>query len=68
MPYVHPNLKTKKALKEALASGQLVEVFQPGHGKVPDDGAVYLEGPHFPAPHAWYAEGTTAGGKLAKVK
>lgn len=68
MAYVSPNFKTKKALKEALAQGQTVEVFQPGLGTVPIDGRVTLEGPHYPAPHTWYAEGTMRNGRLTKVQ
>ena len=70
--YVHPNFKTKKALRDALAAGQTVEVFQPnamfGSGEAPRDGRVYIEGPHYPEPHRWYAEGTMRDGKLVSVK
>ena len=65
--YTSPNFKTKKALKEALAAGKEVLVFQPGIGVVPLDGKVYLEGPHSPEPHKWYASGTMVDGKLIKV-
>ncbi len=69
MAYVDPNFKTKKALKEALKNGSEVAVFQVGpFGSVPTDGTVYLEGPHYPQPHTWYAQGTMQGGKLVKVK
>lgn len=68
MAYVSPNFKTKKALKDALAAGQRVDVYQPGLGTVPENGAVYLEGPHYPEPHRWYAQGTMKGGRLVKVK
>jgi len=66
--YVSPNFKTKKALKEALSAGTDVDVFQPGLGTVPYDGTVFLEGPHYPAPHSWYATGTMKDGKLVGVK
>jgi len=65
--YTVYNFKTKKALKEALKNGP-VAVFQPGLGEVPATGAVWLEGPHYPEPHRWYAEGTMANGMLVKVK
>lgn len=71
MAYVRPNFKTKKALREALAAGQEITVFQPNNimrEGVPKDGTVYLEGPHYPQPHTWYAEGTMREGKLVKVK
>lgn len=68
MAYVSPNFKTKKALQEALAEGQEIGVYQPGMGMVPEDGLIALEGPHYPQPHTWYAEGTMQGGQLVKVK
>ena len=54
--YTDTNFKTKKALKEAVASGEQVAVYQPG-GIFPSqrDGTAYLEGPHYPEPHRWYA-------------
>lgn len=66
--YVQPNFKTKKGLKEALKSGQPVEVYAPGLGSVPTNGAVALEGPHYPEPHRWYAEGTMKNGRLVAVR
>lgn len=68
MAYVDPNYKTKKALKDALAEGKNVSVYQPGLGTVPVDGTITLEGPHSPAPHTWSAQGTMKDGKLIKVK
>jgi hypothetical protein len=68
MAYVSPNFATKKALKDALASGQHIEVFQPGLGTVPTNGRIALEGSHYPKPHKWYAEAIMRDGKLASVK
>lgn len=68
MAYVNPNFKTKKALKDALKEGKPVDVYQPGLGTVPTTGYVALEGPHYPAPHTWYAAGTMENGRLVKVK
>jgi hypothetical protein len=65
--YVRPNFKTKKALKEAVAAGARIVVFEPGLGIVPMNGTVWLEGPHYPAPHTWYATGTMKDGKLVRV-
>jgi hypothetical protein len=67
MTYVAPNFRTKKALKEAVAAGQDIGVFEPGMGSVPYNGVVYIEGPHYPEPHRWYAQGTMVDGKLVKV-
>lgn len=66
--YVYPNFKTKKALKDALATSKSIDVYAPGLGNVPYNGTVVLEGPHYPEPHKWYATGTMKDGKLIKVK
>jgi hypothetical protein len=68
--YVTPNFKTKKALKEAVAAGEVVRVFQPGPfgGNVPSGGSGCAEGPHYPEPHRWYAEITWEAGRVVKVK
>jgi hypothetical protein len=68
MTYVRPNFKTKKALKEALKKEEPITVFEPGIGTVPQNGTVYLEGPHYPEPHKWYAEGKMVQGQLVYVK
>ena len=66
--YVSPNFKTKKALKDAVAEGFRVEVFNPGLGGQPTDGRHSVEGPHFPEPHRWYAEVIVKSGVVVKVK
>jgi hypothetical protein len=52
-PYVTANPKTKKALRDMLAKGP-VEIFQPNAditgAKLPENGVVHLEGPHYPRP------------------
>lgn len=68
MTYVNPNFKTKKELKEAIKEGGVIDVFEPGLGNVPLNGRVFLEGPHYPEPHKWYAEGKMQDGKLVSVK
>ena len=68
MAYTSPDFETKKALKEALVQGRNVDVYQPGLGNVPTNGHIFLEGPHYPRPHTWYAEGTMQDGQLVKVK
>ena len=55
--YSRKNYQTKKALREAVASGERVEVFQPGGMFAgATDGRVVIEGPHYPQPHRWYAQ------------
>lgn len=66
--YVSPNFKTKKALKQAVAEGKTVTVFSPGLGLPKENGVEYIEGPHYPEPHRWYAEVTVKDGKVVKVK
>jgi len=68
--YTIENFKTKKALKTAIKTGKVVKVYQPGPfgGNEPVNGVVFLEGPHYPEPHKWYAEGTLKDGILIKVK
>ena len=70
--YTTTNFSTKKALKEAVAAGDAVTVFQPNadiFGKDPyaqTTGTVYLEGPHYPQPHRWYAQATISEGAIEK--
>lgn len=65
--YVDPNFPTKKALKAAVAAGERVEVFSPGLGSPPTNGACSVEGPHYPKPHSWYARVTIENGRVVKV-
>lgn len=70
MSYTTKNFKTKKALKTAVQDGEQVKCFNPGLG--PDlseyTGTVYLEGPHYPAPHSWYGQAILENGIVTKVK
>ena len=59
MPYTEINFKSKKALKEAVAEGRRIGVYQPNDifNRVFEAGEwITLEGPHYPQPHKWYAE------------
>jgi len=69
--YTMINFKTKKALKEAVASGKEVGVYYPNNimgAPTPTEGVVCVEGPHYPEPHKWYAQVTLKDGKIIKVK
>jgi len=66
--YTETNFKTKKALKEAIAAGKRISIFSPGPFPAPKDGNVSLEGPHYPAPHTWYARAIIADGIIVSVK
>lgn len=68
MAYVSPNFKTKKALKEAVVRGDFIEVYSPGPFGCKSDGTEFIEGPHYPAPHTWYAQVTVVNGLVTKVK
>lgn len=69
MAYTTINYKTKKALKEAVAAGEQVTIWQPGGiFPCPQNGTVTLEGPHYPKPHTWYAQAEVRDGKVVKVK
>ena len=41
---------------------QPVTIFAPGLGSPKENGTDFVEGPHYPAAHTWYAE-VTMGGK-----
>ena len=68
MAYVSPNFKTKNTLIEAIKIGAEVTVFSPGPFPVTRNGEEYIEGPHSPEPHRWYAEVVVKDGRVVKVK
>jgi hypothetical protein len=66
--YTETNFKTKKALKDAVASGAEVRIYAPGLGTPKDNGTEFVEGPHYPVAHTWYAQVTMVNGLVTKVK
>jgi len=75
--YCAINFKNKKLLKEAVASGKKLNIYQyndgifghPNPEGLPDyTGKSYLEGPWYPQPHKWYAEVQMENGIIIKVK
>lgn len=72
--YTTTNFKTKKAFKEAVASGAIVTIFQPGGFFNPPEasptytGKASVEGPHYPKPHTWYADVDVVEGKVVKIR
>ena len=72
--YTHINFKTKKALKEAVAKGEVVRIYQPGGIFNPPEaspnftGHASVEGQHYPKPHTWYAMVDVVDGKVVKVR
>jgi hypothetical protein len=49
-----------------------VTVYQPNSDLIgsvpPENGLVFLEGPHYPKPHTWYAQATLKDGIVVRVK
>lgn len=69
--YTTRNFKTKKDLKQAVQNGERVTYYQPndmGFSPLPMTGRVFIEGPHYPKPHTWYAECVVEGGVIIKVR
>jgi hypothetical protein len=66
--YTVENYKTKKQFRLAVESGAKVRLYAPGLGSPKDNGIEYVEGPHYPAPHTWYAQATMENGVVIKVK
>jgi len=54
--YTEINFKTKKEFKEAVKAGKEIRLFAPGLGSPKENGIEYVEAPHYPEPHKWYAE------------
>ena len=67
--YATTNFTSKKALKDAIKAGKEVGIFAPVHAVQgpPRDGIAYLEGPHYPEPHRWYAKVELKDGVIVKV-
>ena len=67
--YAEKNYRTKKALKQAVADGELVTLWNPGpFGDPPRNGQTTVEGPQYPEPHRWYAQVTVEDGAVVKVR
>ena len=68
MAYLTSNPPSKAEAKRRLASGKVLEVFQPGLGTVPLNGTIAIEGPHYPKPHSWYGIATIKDGIVVAIK
>jgi hypothetical protein len=71
--YTSRNFKSKKDLKEAVAMGRKITVYDPGFGMggetpPPNNGTCAVAGPHYPEPHRWYATVTLKDGFIVGVK
>lgn len=69
MAYVDPDYPSKKVFKEAVKAGVKHRPYNPS-GMFPEkaDGNVYVEGPHYPKPHKWYAQCEVKDGVVVSVK
>lgn len=70
MAYANENFPSKKALKLAVqaGNGELGAHQLTPYGRTElTDGEAYLEGPHFPKPHRWYAKVLLKDGKIVQV-
>jgi hypothetical protein len=66
--YTDINFKTKKAFKEAFASGKPLSTYQPGGMfEGTKNGETTIEGPHYPEPHKWYARVQLKDGIITRV-
>lgn len=68
MTYTNIDFKTKKELKDAVVKGEKITIYNPGLGTAPTNGTAYLEGPHYPKPHTWYAVAEIKDSIIIKVK
>ena len=66
--YTVKNYQTKKELKNDVAAGVPVRIFAPMFGTPKVNGTEFLEGPHSPQPHKWYAQVEMKDGLVVKVK
>lgn len=68
--YLYPNLKSKKAYKEAIAQGRYITAKEnmPFGGVVVMFGKVTFEGPHYPKPHRFYGTAVVKDGRVISIK
>ncbi len=67
MAYAEGNPKTKKELKQWIESGRKVRIFSPGMFPPKMNGTEFIEGPHYPQPHRFYAKVEIKDGYIIKV-
>ena len=68
MTYTTKNFRSKKALKDAIKAGEEVTIYEPSGREPAMTGVVYLEGPHYPEAHRWYAQAKVENGAIVSVK
>lgn len=67
--YLFPNLRSKKAFKEALAQGKkITAIHKTPFGDIAESsGKVAFSGPHYPEPHRFYGTAIIKDGKVIKI-
>lgn len=65
--YVAGNPKTKKALKAMVEEGKKPAIFSSGMFPSAKNGVDYVEGPHAPEPHTWYAKVLVEDGRIVEI-
>ena len=70
--YTRRNFRTKAALRLAVEMGLSgVEIYNPGEEftgiAAPANGIAYIDGPHAPEPHRWYARVEVLDGRVVRV-
>jgi hypothetical protein len=69
MAYTDVDFKSKKDFKEAVKSGKKVRLYNPsGMFPTKENGVEFVEGPHFPKPHTWYAKVEVKDGVVISIK
>lgn len=66
--YVQHKLNEAAGVPLEARCPEPVELYAPGLGSPKRDGVEFVEGPHFPAPHSWYAQVEMRDGVVVKVK
>lgn len=67
MAYTSINFPSLKKLKEAVKSGEKVTIYSNGPFPPKENGVEFVEGPHYPKPHSWYAKVKVENGVIVKV-
>lgn len=68
--YLYPNMKTKKAYKDALKEGKKITALEhtPFGARPIQNETVTFSGPHFPQAHKFYGQAEVKNGVVVKVK
>ena len=67
--YLYPNMKSKKAYKEALKEGKRITALEhtPFGARSIHDETVTFSGPHFPQAHKFYGQAVVKDGIVIKI-